>query len=100
MNVWDENEVKIQLKKDLTALGAAAPDYAAGENLHALLAYLNRWCGEYLRGLQKKGAIRSFRFGISPVFFMHPLLRVVCRNGKSVDLALNGIYKLRFGGRV
>lgn len=95
MNLYDEKEVKTQLKKDLSALGAAAPAYRGGENNYALLGYLNRYAGSYLRGLCQKGMIRSFRFGISPLFFWHPKLRVVAKNGKSIDFALSGMYKLR-----
>lgn len=95
MNVYDEKEVKKQLSKDLLALGAAAPAYCGAENLRDLLAYLQRYCAPYLRGLVQKGAISSFRFGISPVFFFNPKVRVVCKNGHSVDLALAGLYKIQ-----
>ncbi len=95
MNLYDEKEMKTQLKRDLASLGAAAPAYEGAENIRTLLAYLNRYCGAYLRGLKNKGIIRSFRFGISPVFFWHPKLRVITKTGKSIDFALSGLYKLR-----
>lgn len=95
MNIYDENDVKKHIKKDLAALGAAAPVYGGGENIRTLLAYLNRYCGEYLRALQQKGVIVSFRFGISPVFFWQPQLRVVLKTGRKADFALNGLYKLK-----
>ncbi len=95
MNVYDDNEVKKHIKKDLAALGAAAPAYGGGESIRPLLAYLNRYCGEYLRALQRKGVILSFRFGISPVFFWQPQLRVVLKTGRKADFALNGPYKLK-----
>ncbi len=94
MNIYDENEVKTQLKKDLAALGAAAPAYAGGESVRGLLAYLNRYCACYLRYLVKNGCVRSFRFGISPVFFFQPKVRVVCKNGRKIDIALAGLYKI------
>lgn len=94
MNIYDGNEVKTQLKKDLAALGAAAPAYGGGENIRALLAYLNRYCAPYLRGLVRRGALRSFRFGVSPVFFFSPKVRVVLKNGRSIDLPLAGPYKI------
>nr|DAG85119.1 MAG TPA: hypothetical protein [Caudoviricetes sp.] len=95
MNIYDEKDVKTHIKKDLAALGAAAPAYGGGENIRTLLAYLNRYCGEYLRWLQRKGVIVSFRFGISPVFFWQPQLRVVLKTGQKADFALSGMYKLR-----
>lgn len=95
MNVYDEQDVKKQIKKDLAALGAAAPAYLGGENIRPLLAYLNRYCGAYLRALQQKGVIVSFRFGISPVFFWQPQLRVVLKTGQRADFALSGLYKLK-----
>lgn len=42
MNIYDEKDVKTHIKKDLAALGAAAPAYGGGENIRTLLAYLNR----------------------------------------------------------
>lgn len=98
MNIYDEKEMKNQLRADLLRLGRAAPRYAGGESVPQLRAYLRRYCEPYLRGLKAKGVIAKFLIGISPVFFYHPKLRVFLRNGKFVELPLDGLYRLSAAG--
>lgn len=91
----DRTEIVKKIKRDLLALGQAAPEYQGGESVGQLLSYLNHYVGTYLRGLQGMGVLRSYRFGISPVFFWTPQLRVVLADGTKEDIGLAGIYKIR-----